>query len=96
MQHGTAVNIDRGSTGEDQPRYWFDIGPDAERNVEIDKFVSPEGYVGLLERVERGPNKRPVSVFTIVVRATLSDMTCDREAIETFAQIRSILERPRK
>jgi hypothetical protein len=96
MRNGTAVNIDRGSTGEDLPRYWFDIGPDAERNVEIDKFASPEGYVGLLERVERGLNKRPVSVFTIVVRATLSDMTSDREAIETFGRLRAILERARK
>ena len=62
--------------------------------------VRIEGNIGdpvqLFEQVVVGPNRRPVSVFSIVVSGEITDITSERVAFEAYGQIRSILERVRR
>lgn len=62
--------------------------------------VRIQGNIGdpvqLFEQVVIGPNRRPISVFSIVINDEVTDITSERVAFEAYGQIRSILERVRR
>lgn len=62
--------------------------------------VRIEGNIGdpvqLFEQTVIGPNRRPVSVFSIVISDEIGDITSERVAFEAFGQLKSVLERVRR
>jgi len=52
--------------------------------------------VQLFEQTVIGPNRRPASVFSIVINDEVTDITSERVAFEAYGQIKSILERVRR